>query len=278
MKTQKQTNRGFTLIELLVVIAIIAMLLSILMPALSAVKRKAQQVVCLSNLSHWGLILTLYTEDHDSHFFAGYYNYTDPNGVMHTSSNKDLWPYALEPYYEIQKFNTCPASRLSIPDIHNPSAVKEADGNLSGGYGLNGWLCDPPEYILQNQGHNTQNNWRTMDHLGSSKIPLMADAIWYTGLPESTDLPPEGDYENDPDSRYSFTDIESEATPVEPTNQMQRFTINRHKGMVNVLLMDGSVSQYSPKELWQLKWHQNYDMSVPLPEWPEWMKSFRDPR
>ncbi|MHC4773586.1 MAG: type II secretion system protein [Planctomycetota bacterium] len=85
-------KNGFTLIELLV-------LLSILMPALNAVKKQAQRVVCMANQSQWGLILTLYTEDHDSRFFAGYYNYTDPNGVAHSSSNSDLWPYALESYY-----------------------------------------------------------------------------------------------------------------------------------------------------------------------------------
>ena len=66
--------QAFTLIELLVVIAIIALLLSILMPALTKVKKQAQAAVCLSYVKQWGSIFTMYAQDNRNSFpqnFAG---------------------------------------------------------------------------------------------------------------------------------------------------------------------------------------------------------------
>ncbi len=63
--------RAFTLIELLVVISIIAVLLSILMPALKAAKKRTEAVICQSNLRQVGIAANLYAEAYDNYVPRG---------------------------------------------------------------------------------------------------------------------------------------------------------------------------------------------------------------
>jgi len=68
-----RAKKGFTLVELLVVIAIIALLMSILVPALARVRAQANRMLCSTNMHQWSIGLYGYSGDNDGYFpYNGY--------------------------------------------------------------------------------------------------------------------------------------------------------------------------------------------------------------
>ena len=92
MKFNKPLIAAFTLIELLVVIAIIGILASLLMPALSSAKQKANRIKCVNNLRQLSMALTMYADD-----------FNDECPPV-SRSFKNNWMAKLRPYYLNHKF------------------------------------------------------------------------------------------------------------------------------------------------------------------------------
>jgi prepilin-type N-terminal cleavage/methylation domain-containing protein len=85
-----KTKRGFTLIELLVVIAIIAILASMLLPALARAKQKARDAQCMSNLRQCCVAMHAYLSDFRDRIFWGD-PINDPNGVNTNGMEWFVW-------------------------------------------------------------------------------------------------------------------------------------------------------------------------------------------
>src|SRR3954462_13201077 len=71
MNPRPKSIGGFTLIELLVVIGIIAILASLLLPALAHAKERGRRTVCLSNLRQLGMAIHAYAADNDGNIPYG---------------------------------------------------------------------------------------------------------------------------------------------------------------------------------------------------------------
>src|SRR5438876_1057946 len=91
----KRKRRGFTLVELLVVIGIIAILIGILIPALTKARQQAQRAACLSNLKSIAQIMLIYAADNQQQIPLGTNSDTYQASyfiAVHLGSGEVRWP------------------------------------------------------------------------------------------------------------------------------------------------------------------------------------------
>lgn len=92
----KRWSKGFTLVELLVVIGIIAVLVSLLMPALSKVRRAALSISCLSNMRQVGMGILGYSIENKNRIVIYSEMWADPGTGAWWHGNGVQWPFLIQ--------------------------------------------------------------------------------------------------------------------------------------------------------------------------------------
>jgi prepilin-type N-terminal cleavage/methylation domain-containing protein len=259
---QNNMRKAFTLVELLVVISIIALLLSILIPALSRVRSQARAAVCSSNLKQLGTAMELYTINNDDKVMS----------LRLTPG--EHWTHEIAPFFSAGNYKSN-ATKKAVGELNDdlgamkvilcPSAKKPKDedfeseewlvkvgnarnawmfsGQISG-YGLNAWV-QPDKGVYESFYKYTPSNTFHKYSRVKNNAPIFADAAWESGTPYYRDpVPP---HKEGPASQ---SDINS--------NQMWRFYMARHGDAINVVFRDTHVEKIPLEGLWDIEWHRDF--------------------
>lgn len=159
MVMHMRSTRAFTLIELLVVIAVIAMLMAVLMPALSKARDLGKRIVCGTNLRTMGLANILYAQSHD-----GWYVPCTDRTMGPVRADWVYWPNnqdfrelvgfkeqeSISEGWHAPKEYLCPSDLISNKEIRDSQWVNF----LSYGYNITDWF-HPNTYwtAIQYTGH-----------------------------------------------------------------------------------------------------------------------------
>lgn len=263
-RTGRRMRCGFTLVELLVVIAIIALLMSILMPALRRVKMQAQEVTCRSNLKQVGLILFMYLQENDFKMPCVYqHDWLTPGHSNNTANGyiwrdvlggpilkvdagpKTYWGTALKDFVKNTKVFGCPAFKNAL-EMMDFNKLYGADVKLfyDSAIAFNGYLDRVNVNAIRNQGEVI---------VGSDHVEPRIEQ----GHDNHNDMFCPGSGGQEPLSHYTIHDRTSWYRGIFRHN-VRRGDIDRTGGRANVLWLDNTVSVIEEEDVFNNLIPQRY--------------------
>ena len=233
--------KKFTLIELLVVIAIIAILASMLLPALNKARERARAISCTSNLKQCGLALQLYAGDYDGYNLK--VRKVTASGTQAAWNNALLgWKYYASgsgQKIDLQQYSCLPY--LSGPEsvTRCPASLPETPARSHFSYGMmEVTYCGNWPNIKDSVGNIDRRLTPTDKYIISRNFKTPATTVFladtdFTGLSGKAAYSPKSFKHTEPETQ------EGVAGGV----------MARHSRKANCLLADGHVSALSKGEL-----------------------------
>ena len=166
IKSYESMRTNFTLIELLVVIAIIAILASILLPALKIAREKTLTINCSGNLKTIGHAALMYANDFDDYLPPSY-----PCAASGTENRR--WTGGLRYLGYIRDGGYDGSGSLPPTGAYQCPAARGEPGSENSHYGLNRfitWAITPPNPLYYHQKKLSRLRYPSKTYLGADSI------------------------------------------------------------------------------------------------------------